>query len=405
MYRGFITEIGTILSTGERIEIRAPKACEQLEIGGSFAINGACLSAESLSAGVVRACISEETRRRTTLDNLVRGARINVELPMRVGEALESHMVQGHVDAIGKVVRIDAEATGIRVWIRPPERFVDSVSAKGSVTVDGVSLTIAEVSRDRFSVALIPSTLEQTTLVDLEVGMRVNLESDLIDKLARRYEGRLEQSLSRVVSNLPWAGVVQGRRGVERVVRQIADGGCVLVWDPDREGEGDVIAAAVDMRPETWTFLLTQVYGHATVPCDVERLARLEIPPMPGAGDRHGTAMHVSVDLASNTGTGVSPAERAATVRGLANPEASAGDFLRPGHVFPLGARRGGMRERSGHTEATVELCRAAGLPTVGVCCEVMHPDGHMAGAAELERFALHWGLPLIDIGDLANHL
>jgi len=405
MYRGFITEIGTILTSGDRIELRAPKACEQLEIGGSFAVNGACLSAESVEEGVVGASLSDETRRRTTLAHLARDARVNVEVPMRVGEALESHLVQGHVDAIGKVVRVDTESTGIRVWIRPPERFVDGLVAKGSVTVDGVSLTIAEVSRDRFSVALIPSTLEQTTLADLDIGSRVNLESDLIEKLARRHEGRLAQSLSRVVSNMPWAGLVQGRRGVERVVRQIAEGGCVLVWDPDREGEGDVIAAGAGIRPETWTFLLTHVCGHTTVPCDLDRLERLEIPPMPGDGDRHGTAMHVPVDLASNRGTGVSPAERAATVRRLAAPDARPEDFLRPGHVFPLGARRGGLRERTGHTEATVELCRAAGLPTVGVCCEVMHPDGQMAGAAELERFALHWGLPLIDIGDLAGHL
>jgi 3,4-dihydroxy 2-butanone 4-phosphate synthase/3,4-dihydroxy 2-butanone 4-phosphate synthase/GTP cyclohydrolase II len=126
---------------------------------------------------------------------------------------------------------------------------------------------------------------------------------------------------------------------------------------------------------------------------------------MPGAGDHHGTAMHTSIDLAAAIGTGVSAAERAATVRRLAHPDARPEDFVRPGHVFPLGARAGGLRERAGHTEATVALCRAAGLAPVGVCCEIMSPDGHMAGPAELERFALHWGLPLIDIADLSAHL
>jgi 3,4-dihydroxy 2-butanone 4-phosphate synthase/3,4-dihydroxy 2-butanone 4-phosphate synthase/GTP cyclohydrolase II len=101
----------------------------------------------------------------------------------------------------------------------------------------------------------------------------------------------------------------------------------------------------------------------------------------------------------------VSAEERAATVRRLADPAARPEDFVRPGHVFPLAARPGGLRERTGHTEATVELCRAAALPPVGVCCEVMNPDGRMAGPAELERFALYWGLPLIDIGDLASGL
>jgi 3,4-dihydroxy 2-butanone 4-phosphate synthase/3,4-dihydroxy 2-butanone 4-phosphate synthase/GTP cyclohydrolase II len=153
------------------------------------------------------------------------------------------------------------------------------------------------------------------------------------------------------------------------------------------------------------TFILTQACSHPTVPCDRPRLDRLEIPLMSGAGDRHGTAMHVSIDLAAARGTGVSAEERAATIRRLAHPAARAVDFLRPGHVFPLSARPGGLRERAGHTEATVELCRAAKLPAVGVCCEVMGPDGVMAGAAEIERFALHWQLPLIDIAELRSGL
>jgi 3,4-dihydroxy 2-butanone 4-phosphate synthase/3,4-dihydroxy 2-butanone 4-phosphate synthase/GTP cyclohydrolase II len=159
------------------------------------------------------------------------------------------------------------------------------------------------------------------------------------------------------------------------------------------------------MRPEAMVFLLTRVCGHTTVPCDAARLDRLEIPPMPGAGDRQGTAMHTGVDLAAAAGTGVSAAERAATIRRLAAPDARPGDFLRPGHVFPLAARPGGLAERAGHTEAGVQLCQAAGLPAVAAVCEVMSPDGTMAGVAELERFALHWGLPLVDIADLTAWL
>ncbi|WUH16552.1 3,4-dihydroxy-2-butanone-4-phosphate synthase [Streptomyces sp. NBC_00448] len=96
---------------------------------------------------------------------------------------------------------------------------------------------------------------------------------------------------------------------------------------------------------------------------------------------------------------------RAATVRRLADPDARPADFLRPGHVFPLAARPGGLAERAGHTEATVALCTAAGLPPVGVCCEVMNHDGTMAKAADLEIAALRWGLPLVDMADLARHL
>ena len=406
MYRGMITEIGEVTSNDAgRIRVRASKAAGRLQPGGSFAANGICLSAEEIEGDTISAYATQESRARTTIDGLTRGAAVNVEIPLAVGDALESHLVQGHVDAVGKVVRTADEALGRRVWIRPPKRFLDGLVAKGSIAVDGVGLTIAEISRDRFAVSLIPDTLTRTALGQLAAGARVNLEGDLVEKLARQYEGRTARVLSRSVAALPWAGVVSGRAGVEKVLHQIASGGSALVWDPSREGEGDLIAAGANLRPETWTFILTQVCGHGTVPCDRAILDRLEIPPMPGAGDRHGTAMHVSVDLATNTGTGVSPAERAATVRRLAHPDARPEDFLKPGHVFPLGAVRGGLRERAGHTEATVELCRAANLPPVGVCCEVMHPDGFMAGPAELERFALLWGLPLIEIGELGRYL
>jgi 3,4-dihydroxy 2-butanone 4-phosphate synthase/3,4-dihydroxy 2-butanone 4-phosphate synthase/GTP cyclohydrolase II len=115
--------------------------------------------------------------------------------------------------------------------------------------------------------------------------------------------------------------------------------------------------------------------------------------------------MHVPVDLAASEGTGVSAADRAATIRRLASADAVPEDFLRPGHVFPLAARPGLLDERQGHTEATVALCVAAGLAPVGVCCEVMRADGVMAGAADLEQFALRWELPMIDIHDLERWL
>jgi 3,4-dihydroxy-2-butanone 4-phosphate synthase len=114
---------------------------------------------------------------------------------------------------------------------------------------------------------------------------------------------------------------------------------------------------------------------------------------MPGPADRHGTAAHVSVDLGAGTGTGVSAHERAATVRRLAHPEVRPEDFLQPGHVFPLAARAGGLAARRGHTEASLALCQAAGLPTVAAICEVSGPDGHMLTGAAVERFALSWGL------------
>jgi 3,4-dihydroxy 2-butanone 4-phosphate synthase len=407
MFSGLISETGVIVAAGRAgdLAVSAPKAAGALERGASFAVNGVRLSAADLDGPVIAAGLSAETRRRTTLGELPAGTSVNVELPLTLGDPLGGHLVQGHVDAVGKVGGVTDDPAGRRVWIRPPARTVAELVAKGSVAVDGVSLTVAEVVRDRFAVALVPATLATTTLGRLAEGQRVNLETDLVAKVARRHPDQPATALAATIGQLPWAGQLSGRVGVQKAVAQLAAGGAVVVWDPVREGEGDVIFAGARLRPESVVFLLTRACAHTTIPCDAERLARLEIPAMPGPGDRHGTAMHTSVDLAAGTGTGVSAAERAATIRRLASPAARPADFLRPGHVFPLAARPGGFAERAGHTEAAVELCRAAGLPTVAAICEVMNPDGAMAGLADLERFALRWGLPLVEIADLVAWL
>jgi len=399
VYGGFITEVGTVVANDDgAISVSAPKSCGRLDLGASININGVCVSVAAIDGDTFAANISAETAHRSTLGDLKANAKVNIELPIAAGDALQGHLVQGHVDAVGKVTLITDDN---RVWIRPPKRVLDDLVPKSSIAVDGVSLTIAEIVRDRFAVALIPSTLESTTLRDLAVGSRVNLETDLVGKLARRYAGETEAAISSVIGSLPWAGLVTGRIGVEKVVNHIGAGGTAIVWDPSREGEGDVVAAGHDLRPETLIFYLTKACGHTTVPCDVERLERLEIPPIAGRGDKHGTAPHTPVDLAGSTGTGVSAPERAATIRRLAHPDARPSDFLRPGHVFPLGGRPGGLKERAGHTEASLALCAAAALPTVAVICEVMSGDGTMSGFSELERFALRFGLPMIDVGDL----
>lgn len=406
MFTGRISEIGEIEAVaGERVIVRAPKTAGRLRAGGSLNVAGVCVTAEDVAGGAMTVVVSAETRRRTTFDCCRPGRRVNVEPALVVGDPIDGHLVHGHVDAVGKIAGIDSQGTSRRVWIRPAARFLPRVAAKGCIAVDGVGLTVAEVVRDRFSVVLIPATLEQTTLAGLAAGDRVNLESDLAARLALAGPASATADVARAAGSLGWAGHVSGRTGAEKAVAQLAAGGGVMVWDPDREAEGDVIFAGAAIRPQAFAFLLTRCCGHPTVPCDAEVLQRLDIPPVPGEGDRHGTRPHVPVDLAAGTGTGVSAAERAATVRRLASPDARPGDFLRPGHVFPLAARPGLLAERAGHTEATVALCAAAGLAPVGVCCEVMNPDGTMAGPADLEAAALRWGLPLVDVGDLRTWL
>jgi 3,4-dihydroxy 2-butanone 4-phosphate synthase len=402
MFTGHIHELGAVDSfDGERLRVRAPESRPAIAVGSSVCVSGVRLTVQDLGDQVFGVTIAAETRQRSVFGSLGAGDPVNIELPLAVGDPLNGHLVQGYVDAVGKVARVDQAGGCTRAWIRPPERLIPELVAKAPIAVDGVSVTIAERLRDRFSIDVLPVTREATTLDRLEPGRRVNLEPDLVSRLVARRPRSARAELPRVLSALDGAGHVSGRSGVQQAVARLAAGGGVAVWDPDAESEGDVIFGGARMRPDAFTFLLTEVCGHPTVPCAPEVLDRLDIGPMPGPGDRHGTAFHVPVDLAQGTGTGVSAAERTATVRRLAHPGAVPADFLRPGHVYPLRARPGLLAERAGHTEATVALCAAAGLPPVGVCCEVMNRDGSMASAADLEVAALRWGLPLVEMADL----
>jgi len=405
VYSGIITEVGTVLERNSILSVRAPRTAGELHPGGSVSVNGACLSAVDVDGDVFTADVSVETARRSTLGEIVEGVQVNLELPLIVGDSIDGHLVQGHVDAVGKVTRVDEEGAGARVWIRPPKRFLDGIIAKSSVAVDGVSLTVAELLTDRFSVALIPVTQRDTALGRLLVGDRVNLEADLFVKTAGELHLNAKTAARRSLAALPWAGELHGATGVQRCIEQLVAGEAIVIYDPAREAEADIVYAGSRFRPESMTFLRTTACGHTTVPCDQSRLDRLEIPALAGAGDRHGTAYHLPVDLAAGTGTGVSAHDRAATIRRLARPEALPEDFLRPGHVFPLAGRHGGLRERRGHTEAALALCEAGELATVAVICEVMGGDGHMLSGAAVERFALRWALPMISIDELAAWL
>ncbi len=195
---------------------------------------------------------------------------------------------------------------------------------------------------------------------------------------------------------------------VERAVADIAAGRpVVVVDDEDRENEGDIVLAADHATPELIAFMMTEARGLICAPMTAEDLDRLDLPQMTGRNDEPmRTAFTVSVDAspAHGTTTGISAADRARTLRMLADPGSAAGDFVRPGHVFPLRARPGGVLERPGHTEAGVDLARLAGLRPAAVICEIANDDGTMARLADLALFARKHGLALISIEDLAAH-
>ncbi len=190
---------------------------------------------------------------------------------------------------------------------------------------------------------------------------------------------------------------------VERAIADIAAGKAVVVVDDeDRENEGDVIFAADLATPELVAFTMTHCRGLLCVPMEAEALDRLELGQMaPHNTERMQTAFTVSVDGREGVTTGISAADRARTIALLANPSTHAQDLVRPGHVFPLRAKAGGVLRRPGHTEAAVDLARLAGLTPAGVICEIVQEDGTMARLPELKVFAKEHGLLLISIADL----
>ncbi len=193
--------------------------------------------------------------------------------------------------------------------------------------------------------------------------------------------------------------------GIEKAVAELKKGNMVIVVDDSsRENEGDILCAAEKVNAKKMNFIIQNTSGIICAPIDSKTAARFDLPPMASSRDRFGTGFTVSVDAKKGTSTGVSAADRVRTVRTLADPKAGEKDFFKPGHVFPIVAREGGVLERAGHTEACVDLLRAAELRTVGVIGETMKPDGSMARLPYIESLAGKFGLKIVSISDLIKY-
>ena len=192
---------------------------------------------------------------------------------------------------------------------------------------------------------------------------------------------------------------------VEEALEELRNGKIILVTDdPERENEGDFICAAEFATTENINFMATHGKGLICMPMSEEYVRRLQIPQMVTRNtDNHETAFTVSIDHVATT-TGISAAERSVTAMACVAEDAKPEDFRRPGHMFPLLAKPNGVLEREGHTEATVDLCRLAGLKECGLCCEIMREDGTMMRTPELMEVAKKWDIKFITIRDLQNY-
>ena len=191
VFTGIITEIGTVERTermggGVRLAIRAPKSAAELHVNDSVSVNGVCQTVVSMGRSLFRVEAVEETLLKTTLGELTGGSRVNLELPVRLSDRLGGHLVAGHVDGVGLVEEVVSQASSQLFRISYPREFSRYLIPVGSIAVDGISLTVARLEGDAFTVSIIPHTLEQTTLGVARQGTRVNLEFDMVGKYIER---------------------------------------------------------------------------------------------------------------------------------------------------------------------------------------------------------------------------
>ena len=193
---------------------------------------------------------------------------------------------------------------------------------------------------------------------------------------------------------------------IEKAIEDIKNGKIIMVIDDEnRENEGDLIMAAEYTTTETMNFIATYAKGLICLPADESFMNKLNLPQMvTNNTDNNATAFTVSIDHIDTT-TGISAEERAYTIRKFTAPNAKPKDFRRPGHMFPLLAKKNGVLERNGHTEATVDLMKLAGLKPAGICCEIMKDDGTMARLPDLIAFKEKHNLTLISIADLIEYI
>jgi riboflavin synthase len=194
IFTGLIQSLGTVEgeeSSGDGIRLTVTTAlADELQEGDSIAVNGVCLTAAQVDGSSFTAAVMNETLSRTSLAAAGRGAAVNLELPLRASDRLGGHMVQGHVDAVGTVASVSEDGFARRLEIETPEELLRYVVAKGSIAVDGVSLTVAERGERSFTVSLIPETLARTNLGRAQPGTQVNLEVDVLAKYVERLINR-----------------------------------------------------------------------------------------------------------------------------------------------------------------------------------------------------------------------
>ncbi len=411
MFSGIVEEVGVVTALtrpapdAARMTIGARTVLAGTEVGASIAVDGVCQTVVAIDGRALTIDSVGATLRKTTLGSFEVGRRVNLERPLAYGSRVDGHLVHGHVNDTGTVIRWEKLGAARWLEVRLPRPLLPYVVLEGSIAIDGVSLTVAGLEDDRAGFSIIPHTARATALTDRRVGDPVNVEVDMIAKYVERLAGPRGAASSDDVADQDDGDEPASMATVDEAAQAIAGGRMVLMIDDvDRENEGDLVAAASLVTPRTATCMLRQASGLLCAAITAERAEQLDLPPMTQVNTAlHGTRFTVSIDAVYGTTTGESAHDRAATLRAVADARASPADFARPGHVFPLVADPGGVAARPGHTEAAVELAARAGLPAAAAICPVLDDDGGMARRAGLSRLARRLRVPMLHVAQLAS--
>ncbi len=403
MYGGIITREGKILSNkgtnnGYKLVMESDVSSLVKE-GDSVGINGVCLTVTEFDEKTVAFDVWPETLKRTTLPDLKEGDIVHVDLPLKHGEFIGGHNILGHVDYIASTVEI-TEVEGsdqVKIWFDLPAAFRDLIPVRGSVAVDGVSLTITDRRKDAFSVSLIPETLERTHLGKLTLGDKVNIEVD--------FNSRHIQDSSGILSlNIPDEFRAEKSDQIGWAYETLKKGGAVVIVDENGDAtECAIVASTEKLSAEVLTFAMGMARGGCTLAVDgyiAERLA-IPAPVINKELDEEGRRYLVPINHLENEENDFTAAAMLKTITLFNDSSKGIGDWKCPGNVSSVQVYNDEVNRRHGVLEASIKVMRESGLNPSALCLTLLAADGTRFNAEQADAFAARFELPLIKMSNL----
>ena len=405
MFNGIIKNTGKINNIYQQknnciIEILSDMKFSNKEIGSSISCSGACLTLDKFNKNLIKFYVSKETLKKTIFKSSKKGDIINLEKPLKFGERISGHYVQGHVDTTCEVKKIIFIGKSWLISFKLSSKYQKYLVQKGSISINGVSLTIAKLLKDGFQISVIPKTLKLTNLISLKEKDLVNVEFDVLGKYVKRFfkpNGHFIKFKNKSNDrNIKYSKIGD-------IISQAKKGNMfILVDDENRENEGDLIIPASKITPSTINFMAKNGRGLICLTLCQKQADKLNLSLIsPNNIPRSKTAFTVSIDAKSGVTTGISAQDRYVTIKKAINKNITPKSFVSPGHVFPIVAKNGGVLVRAGHTEASVDISKFAKCGSSAVICEIMNDDGTMAKGNQLLNFARKHKLKIGKIDDL----